>query len=83
MENIINHVETELENIIDKMELEFKALANQHRGIASNEHTWALGSFGETSAMHEQNAEEHHAIAEIYDNLSEHVLTIIEQYLDN
>lgn len=33
--------------------------AEEHRGAASNEHLWALGSEDEASLLHAQNSVEH------------------------
>jgi len=72
-----------MENIIDTFEMELRALAEQHRGAASNEHLWALGSQdSETSAMHEQNAEEHSMLAEMYDKMADRAEELVEQYIE-
>ena len=39
--------------------------AEQHRGAASNEHIWALGSEGEAAMLHAQNSVEHVEFANI------------------
>jgi hypothetical protein len=39
--------------------------AEQHRGAASNEHIWALGSEGEAAMLHAQNSVEHAEFAEL------------------
>ena len=47
--------------------------AEQHRGAASNEHLWALGSTGESAAQHEYYAEENRAFAEILEDMAENL----------
>lgn len=72
-----------MENIIDTFEMELRALAEEHRGTASNEHLWALGaSDSETSAMHEQNAEAHSMLAEMYDKMADSAEELVEQYIE-
>lgn len=44
--------------------------AEEHRGAASNEHLWALGSDGESAAQHEYYAEENRAFAEILEDMA-------------
>jgi hypothetical protein len=39
--------------------------AEGHRGAASNEHLWALGSEGEAAMLHAQNSVEHVEFANI------------------
>ena len=39
--------------------------AEEHRGAASNEHIWALGSEGEAAMLHAQNSVEHVEFADM------------------
>ncbi len=67
--------------IMNQLEQDFKALADEHEVAAKNEHLWALGSNdSDTSAMHEENAEAHRELAELYRRMSAKALTLIEQF---
>ena len=44
--------------------------AEEHRGAASNEHLWALGSDGEAAMLHAQNSVEHVKFAEILTDMA-------------
>ena len=44
--------------------------AEEHRGAASNEHLWALGSEGEAAMLHAQNSVEHVKFAEILTDMA-------------
>lgn len=44
--------------------------AEEHRGAASNEHLWALGSDGEASMLHTQNSIEHIKFADILTDMA-------------
>jgi hypothetical protein len=44
--------------------------AEEHRGAASNEHLWALGSDCEASMLHAQNSMEHVQFAEILEDMA-------------
>lgn len=43
----------------------YSEAAEEHRGAASNEHIWALGSEGEAAMLHAQNSVEHVKFAEL------------------
>ncbi len=67
--------------ILNQLEQDFEALADEHEQTARNEHLWALGApDGDTSAMHEENAEAHRELAEMYRRMSQKTLTLIEQF---
>lgn len=69
--------------IIDQIEQDFEALADEHDIAARNEHLWALGSKdSDTAAMHEENAEAHREIAELYRRMSRKALELITKYGD-
>lgn len=44
--------------------------AEEHRGAASNEHLWSLGSEGEAAMLHAQNSVEHVKFAEILTDMA-------------
>ena len=72
------------QNLMTQMEQDFLNLAEEHEGTAKNEHLWSLGAEDpEVAAMHEQNAEEHRALAEAYRRMSGHVLGFVETYFDD
>ena len=69
--------------IINQFEQDFEALADEHDVAAKNEHLWALGSpDGDTAAMHEENAEAHREIAELYRRMARKAFEIITKYGD-
>ncbi len=67
--------------IINQLEQDFEALADEHEIAAKNEHLWALGANdGDTSAMHEENAEAHRELAEMYRRMQAKVSQLIIDY---
>jgi hypothetical protein len=71
------------ERLMNQMEQDFEALANEHEVAASNERTWAKGSpDAETAAMHEENAEEHLLLARMYRRMKDDTLAFAETYDD-
>jgi hypothetical protein len=67
--------------IINQLEQDFEALADEHEQTAKNEHLWALGANdSDTSAMHEENAEAHRELAKMYRRMQAKVSQLIIDY---
>ena len=70
-----------MENILELLRDLFAEQAEEHRIAASNERIWAKGaSNAETAAMHEDNVLMNMQLADIYENMAEDVLNIVEKY---
>lgn len=64
-----------------QMEQDFMALAQEHEVAASNERLWAKGARDKEQAqMHEENAEVHVQLAEMYRKMLGDVLAFLETY---
>ena len=70
-----------MENILELLRDLFAEQAEEHRVAASNERIWAKGApNAETAAMHEDNVLMNMQLADIYENMAEDVLNIVEKY---
>ena len=70
-----------MENIFEVLRTAFEEQAEEHRVAASNERIWAKGApNAETAAMHEDNVLMNMQLADIYENMAEDVLNIVEKY---
>ena len=70
-----------MENILELLRDLFAEQADEHRIAASNERIWAKGApNAETAAMHENNVLMNMQLADIYENMAEDVLNIVEKY---
>ena len=70
-----------MENILELLRDLFAEQADEHRIAASNERIWAKGApNAETAAMHEDNVLMNMQLADIYENMAEDVLNIVEKY---
>lgn len=74
----------ETEMLINQIELDFEALAEEHDGTADNEYLWSLGAADEvTTKMHVDNMELHRLLARMYRRMKEDALAFIETYDDD
>ena len=71
-----------MENILEVLRTAFEEQAEEHRVAASNERIWAKGAPNEeTAGMHEDNAIHNLQLADIYENMSKDVLSLVEKYI--
>ena len=69
------------EFIINQMEQDFEAFAEEHEAAASNEYYWSLGSKTEEDRnMHFGNMMRHRAIAKMYRKMKADALAFVETY---
>lgn len=72
------------EMLIEQMEQDFEAMAEEHDAAADNEHLWALGtSYPHIAEMHEENEKRHRHLARMYRRMKSHCLGFIETYEDD
>lgn len=69
-----------MDSILEQIMQDLAYLAEEHSGTASNEHIFALGSTGEEAGQHEQNAEEHRCLAEMYRKMADDPAALLEQF---